>query len=145
MYGPDDPGPDEPGPDEGGSGEGGSGDVFGTVGHGIADALRRELDQLRRDVFERMAGAARGGRNLALAGAFGAIAVAALGTLPIIALRRVVPAWLLAVLIGAGSGALAARFAKRGLSELGDATPLDPEKVKDAARDAVRNVAPGGA
>jgi hypothetical protein len=42
---------------------------------------------------ERLSDAAKGGRSLALAGAFGGVAAAAAGTLPLIALRRILPSW----------------------------------------------------
>lgn len=121
-------------------GAGGTGaDVFAQMGEELADAMRREVEQVRTELGERLHGAAKGARLLAAAGASGAIAGAAAGTLPLMALRRVVPSWLLAVLVAGGAGALAARFARQGLEELGDAAPIDAERVKDAAKDAVRS------
>src|SRR5215212_3908423 len=99
--------------------------------------MRREVEEVRREMADRLHAAAKGGRSLAAAGAFGGIALAAVGTLPLIALRRFLPSWLLAVLIAGGSGALAVRFAQRGLEEIGEVAPIDTERVKQAAKDAI--------
>lgn len=114
------------------------GNVLGQMGQELADALRREVEQLRDDMSERLSSAAKGGRSLALAGAFGGVAAAAVGTLPLIALRRILPSWALALLIGGGAAALAAHFARQGLEDLGELAPIDAERVKDAAKNAMR-------
>ena len=116
----------------------GVGEAFGQVGQELADALRREVEQLRTEMAERLESAARAGKNLAAAGAFGGIAAAAAGSLPLIALRKLLPAWLLAVLIAVGAGGIAAYFARRALDDVAEITPIDPERVKDAAKDAIR-------
>src|SRR4051812_40915947 len=98
---------------------GGPREAFSTVGDELADAIRREVEQVRAELTARLTRAGKGARLLAVAGAFGGISVAAVGSLPLIALRRIMPAWLLAILIGGGSAAIAARLARDGLNELG--------------------------
>lgn len=115
-----------------------AGEAFGQVGQELADALRREVEQLRTEMAERLDSAARGAKNLAAAGAFGGIAAAAVGSLPLIALRKLLPSWLLAVLIALGAGGIAAHFARRALDDIAEVTPIDPERVKHAAKDAIR-------
>lgn len=122
------------------SGEGGVADVIAQMVQGLGDTLRREVEDLRNELAERAAGGARGAAMLTGAGAAGAVALAAVASLPLMALRRVLPGWSIALLVAAGAGSGAFVLARRGLSELADAAPLDAERIKDAARDAVRSV-----
>jgi hypothetical protein len=109
--------------------------------HGLGDTVRREVEQLRAEASERAAGGAKGAGLLVAAGATGTVALAATASLPLIALRRVLPGWAIAVLVATGTGAATAVLARRGLAELGAAAPIDAERIKDAARDAVQSIA----
>ena len=106
----------------------------------LGDKVSREIEQLRTEANERAAGGAKGARLLAAAGASGAVSAIAVGSLPIIALRRVMPGWAIAVGVGGGAGALSAILARRGLAELDAAAPGEGTPLQDAARDAVRSV-----
>ena len=106
----------------------------------LGDKVSREIEQLRTEANQRAAGGAKGARLLAGAGAAGAVSVIAIGSLPIIALRRVMPGWAIAVGVGGGAGALSAILARRGLAELDAAAPGEGTPLQDAARDAVRSV-----
>ena len=106
----------------------------------LGDRVAREVEQLRTEANQRAAGGAKGARLLAGAGAAGAVSVIAIGSLPIMALRRVMPGWAIAVGIGGGAGALSAILARRGLAELDAAAPGEGTPLQDAARDAVRSV-----
>lgn len=106
----------------------------------LGDKVSREVEQLRTEASQRAAGGAKGARLLAAAGATGAVGVIAIGTLPIIALRRVMPGWAIAVGVAGGAGALSAILARRGLAELDAAAPGEGTPMQDAARDAVRSV-----
>jgi hypothetical protein len=108
--------------------------------HGIGETVRREVEQLRAEATERATGGAKGAGLLVAAGATGTVALAATASLPLIALRRVLPGWAIAVLIAGGTGAATVVLARRGLAELGAAAPIDAERVKDAARDAVHSI-----
>jgi putative superfamily III holin-X len=108
--------------------------------HGIGDTVRREVEQLRAEATERATEGAKGAGMLVAAGATGTVALAATASLPIIALRRVLPGWAIAVLIAGGAGAATAVLARRGLSELGAAAPINTDRIKDAARDAVHSI-----
>jgi len=117
------------------------GDFLAQKVRDLGDKLSHEVEQLRAEASERASGGARGVGLLAGAGAAGAVGVIALGTLPIMALRRVMPGWAIAVGVAGVAGALTAVLARRGLDELGAAgAPVDAERVKAAARDAVRSV-----
>jgi hypothetical protein len=106
----------------------------------LGDTVAREVAQLRAEANQRAAGGAKGARLLAGAGAAGAVSAIAVGSLPILALRRVMPGWAIAVGIGGGAGALAVVLARRGLAEIDAAAPGDGTPMQDAARDAVRSV-----
>src|SRR4051794_18673206 len=98
-----------------------TGDGFAQLGDALSQALRDELEELRGDLASRASAAARGTGLLAASGASGAIAVGAVAALPLMALRRLLPAWLLALAIGGGAAAAAACLARRGLDELATA------------------------
>lgn len=106
---------------------------------GFGESVREQVEQLRAEASERAAGGAKGAGLLVAAGATGTISLAALATLPLMALRRLLPGWGIAVLVAAGGGAATAVLAQRGLQELAAAAPVDAERIKDAARDPVRN------
>ncbi len=111
------------------------------MGEELADSLRREVDDLRAELADRARAAAKGTALLASAGASGSLAVAAVSTLPLLALRRVLPGWLIGLLVAAGASALTTQLARRGLDELRAAAPAEVDRVKAAAREAVRSVA----
>jgi hypothetical protein len=123
------------------SGETAAGDFFAKMIHDASDTVRREVEQLRSDLAQRAAGGAKGAGLLAAAGAAGTVAVVATLSLPIMALRRVMPGWSIALVLAGGSGALTVVLARRGLAELGAAAPVDADRLKDAALGAVRSIA----
>ncbi|MBW3608690.1 MAG: phage holin family protein [Actinobacteria bacterium] len=106
----------------------------------LGDTVSREIEQLRAEANQRTAGAVKGVQLLAGAGAAGAVGVIALGSLPIMALRRVMPGWVIAVGVAGGAGALTAVLTRRGLEKLAAAAPGDDVRIKNAARGAVRAV-----
>jgi len=69
----------------------------------LGETVSREVEQLRIEANQRAAGGVKGARLLAGAGAAGAVSAIAVGSLPILALRRVMPGWVIAV--GVDSGA----------------------------------------
>lgn len=108
--------------------------------HGVGETVRREVQQLRAEASERATGGARGAGLLAAAGASATVALGATASLPLMALRRLMPGWMIAVAVAGGTGALSVVLARRGLSELGAAAPLDGERIRDAVRDALRSL-----
>jgi hypothetical protein len=118
----------------------GPADVIAQLGEDVAQALRREIDDLRAEVGGRTATAAKGAGLLAGAGASASIACGALLTLPLMALRKLIPPPALALLVAAGAGSLGAVLARRGLRELEIAAPVSVEPVKRAARRALRSL-----
>src|SRR3954471_11057435 len=123
------------------AGDSGSGDFFANMIRDAGDTVRREIEQLRSDLADRAAGGAKGAGLLAAAGATGTVAVTAILSLPLMALRRVMPGWAIAVGLAGGAGALTFGLPRRGLGELGAAAPVNADRIKDAARDAIRSIA----
>jgi Putative Actinobacterial Holin-X, holin superfamily III len=121
------------------SGDSTAADFVAQMVQGLGGSLRREVEQLRTELADRAAGGAKGAGLLAGAGAAGTVALAATASLPLMALRRVLPGWVIALGVAGGAGALTVVLARRGLSELGAAAPIDAERIKDAAREAVRS------
>ena len=117
-----------------------AGEFLAQMVRDLGEKVAREVEQVRTEASQRAAGGARGARLLAAAGAAGAVSVIAAGSLPIIALRRVMPGWAIAVGVAGGAGALGAILARRGLAELDAAAPGEGTPMQDAARDAVRAV-----
>jgi hypothetical protein len=122
------------------SGDGGTGDLFANMIRDAGDTVRREIEQLRSDLADRAAGGAKGAGLLAAAGATGTVAVVAVLSLPIMALRRVMPGWAIASGLAGGAGTLTFVLARRGLGELGAAAPVDADRIKEVARDAIRSI-----
>ena len=87
------------------------------------DMMSGEIEQLRAEASERAAMGAQGAAMLAGAGAAGAVALVAAASLPIMALRRVMPGWAVAVVVAGGAGGLSAVLARRGLADLNAAAP----------------------
>jgi hypothetical protein len=107
------------------------------VGQAI-ESVQQELEQLRREGAERAQDAARGAALIGGAGALGLVSVGALGSLPLMALRRILPAWQLALFVAGGSAAAAALLGRAGFSRL---AAVAPESLERRAKEAVENVA----
>jgi len=116
-----------------------AGDFLAQKVRHFGETISREVEHLRAEASQRAAEGAKGAGLLAGAGAAGAVGAIALGSLPIMALRRVMPGWAIAVGIAGGAGALAAVLARRGLAELAAAAPGDGAHLADKARAAVRS------
>jgi hypothetical protein len=113
------------------------GDVFSQFGEELTDSLRQEFAQLRAEAADRARAGVGGGGLVSAAGVSGAVGAGAALTLPVLALRRILPPSATAVVVAAGAGGLSAYLAKRGLDELGVPTDAAADRVKEAARDAV--------
>jgi hypothetical protein len=117
-----------------------AGDFLAQKVRDLGDRVSDEVEQLGNEARERAAEGIAGVKLLAGAGGAGLVSAAALATLPIIALRRVLPGWAIAVGIAGIAGAASALLARRGLDELGAAgAPVDAARVKAAALDALRS------
>lgn len=117
-----------------------TGDVLAQIVRDLGETVRHEVEQLRSEATERAAGGAKGAGLLAAAGAAGAVSAVAVGSLPIMALRRVLPGWAIAIGVAGGAGVLTVVLARRGVKELGAAAPGDGSRIKHAAREAVRGI-----
>jgi hypothetical protein len=101
-------------------------------------ALEDEFDRLRQDAAERAHEAGKGAALVGTAGALGFVSAGALGSLPLMALKRVLPAWAIALIVAGGSAAGAVVLGRRGLSRL---SAIAPKALEQDVEDAVRNVA----
>ncbi|HEV2061127.1 MAG TPA: phage holin family protein [Solirubrobacteraceae bacterium] len=109
-----------------------AGEFIAQMVRDLGDTVSREVEQLRTEASQRTAGAVKGAQLLAGAGAAGAVGVIALGSLPIMALRRVMPGWVIAVGVAGGAGALTAVLTRRGLKKLAAPAPADDVRSKNA-------------
>jgi hypothetical protein len=107
----------------------------------LVKALDDEFERLTHDAAERAQEAGRGAALIGTAGAFGLIAVAAFGSLPLLALRRIMPAWQIGLIVGTGSAATATVLARMGLSRMAAVAPEALEQeVEDSAKEALTAV-----
>jgi ferric-dicitrate binding protein FerR (iron transport regulator) len=89
----------------------------------VAESLRAEIDRLREEAAAHAQEAARGAGMLGAAGGLGLLSAGALASLPLLALRRLLPGWAVALLVAGGSAAGAALLAREGLVHLAAAAP----------------------
>lgn len=104
----------------------------------MLDSLQEELEHLRQEGAERAREAGRGAALVGTAGALGLVSVGALASLPLLALRRVMPGWAIALLVAGGSGVGAAVLGRAGASRL---AALAPESIERELKRAVEEVA----
>jgi hypothetical protein len=119
-----------------------------SVGDALAEAIRREaeavgntiraeLRALQEEAAERGLLAAQGAGFVGAAAACGLIAAGALASLPLLALRKVIPSGAIALIVAAGAGAGAIVFGRRGLDRLKQAAPEPLEKRLDDAENSI--------
>jgi Putative Actinobacterial Holin-X, holin superfamily III len=117
-------------------------DVSDSVGmEELVVALDQEFEQLRRDAAERAHEAGRGAVLIGSAGALGLVSVGALGSLPLLALRRVLTPKQIALIVAGGSAIGAAVLGRMGVTRLAALAPQAlKEEVKGAAKDVAGSV-----
>jgi Putative Actinobacterial Holin-X, holin superfamily III len=103
----------------------------------VLDSLEDEVDRLRHEAAERAQAAGKGAALIGTAGTLGLVSVGALGSLPILALRRVLPAWQIALLVAGGSAAGAVALARAGAARL---AAIGPESLERQLKETVENV-----
>jgi hypothetical protein len=103
----------------------------------VVASIREELDQLREEAVGRAGEAARGTALIGAAGALGLASAGALASLPLLALRRVLPGWAVALLVAGGTATAAAFLARSGLERLEAAAP---EAVRERVQQARHEV-----
>jgi hypothetical protein len=104
----------------------------------VTASLRAELDQLRQDALAKAGEAARGTALLGAAGGLALTSAGALAALPLLAARRVLPGWTIAVLVSGGAATGAAYLGKAGVARLQAAAP---EAVRERVDQAKADVA----
>ena len=115
-----------------------------TVKHDVEemiDSLQQELDHLRQEGAERAREAGRGAALAGTAGALGLVSVGAVASLPLLALRRVMPGWAIALLVAGGSGVGAALLGRAGAARLAAIAPEFLERELKRAVDEVTDLA----
>jgi hypothetical protein len=100
-------------------------------------SLEDELQRLREEGAERAQQAGKGAALVGTAGALGLVSAGALASLPLLALRRLLPAWAIALLVAGGTGAGAALLGRAGASRL---AAIAPNSLERELRRAVENV-----
>jgi hypothetical protein len=108
-----------------------------SVAEELVQNVKAEADRLREELIANAGAAGRGAGYLAGSASLGAVSLVAVGTLPLLALRKVLPGSVIAVGIAAGSAAGAVALARRGLDELRVAAPESVEHRIDEAVAAV--------
>jgi len=104
----------------------------------MIDSLQKELEHLRQEGAERAREAGRGAALVGTAGALGLVSVGALASLPLLALRRVMPGWAIALLVAGGSGVGAAVLGRAGATRL---AAIAPDSLQRELKRAVEDVA----
>jgi hypothetical protein len=95
-----------------------TGEVVGSLAFHAARFLSGEVERAKQEAAAKVRESATGTAYLAGAGFLGLVSAGALVTLPLLALRRVLPAWAIALGTAGGAGAGAAVLAQRGLDRL---------------------------
>jgi hypothetical protein len=103
----------------------------------VLDSLEDELERLRQEGAERAQQAGKGAALVGTAGALGLVSAGALASLPLLALRRFLPGWAIALLVAGGSGAGAALLGRAGASRL---AAIAPDSLERELKRAVENV-----
>jgi hypothetical protein len=105
----------------------------------VTESLRREVDRLREEAIARAKEAARGAGMLGAAGGFGLLSAGALASLPLLALRRVLPGWAIALIVAGGGAAGAVILGRAGLEHLEAAAPEAVSEQLDRATENIAN------
>jgi Putative Actinobacterial Holin-X, holin superfamily III len=101
-------------------------------------ALEEEFEKLRRDAAERAHEAGRGAALIGSAGALGLVSAGAVGSLPLLGLRRVLEPWQIALIVAGASAIGAAALARMGAARL---TAISPKALEQEVKGAVKDVA----
>lgn len=103
----------------------------------LLDSLQQEVEHLREEGALRAREAGRGAALVGTAGALGFVSVGALASLPLMALRRVLPAWAIALFVAGGSGVGAALLGRAGAARL---AAIAPDSLQRELKQAVEDV-----
>jgi hypothetical protein len=101
------------------------------------EALEYEFERLRNDAAERAQAAGRGAALVGTAGGLALVSAVALGSLPLLALRRILPPWAIALGVAGGSAAGAAVLGRMGAARLAAISPQALEQEVGAAAEEV--------
>jgi uncharacterized membrane protein YqjE len=99
--------------------------------------VHQELELAKAELTQKGRQASMGAGLFGAAGAIGFLALAALTTCVILALDAVMPAWLAALIVAVGYGAVAAVLAVRGRNRVKQATPPVPEQTIQTVKEDV--------
>jgi putative superfamily III holin-X len=109
---------------------------------GVAATLRAEFERLQSEALGRARDAAGGAAYLGAAGGVGLVAAGAVASLPLLLLRKLLPGWLVAVLVAIAAAAGATALGRRGLERIADAAPdsaaMRLEQAKERVVEVVR-------
>ena len=102
--------------------------------------VRKELELARAEMTQKGKAAGVGAGMFGAAALVGLLAVGVLTACLILALAEAMDAWLAALIVAAGYGALAGVLALTGKSRVQEATPPLPEQTKESVRQDVEQV-----
>jgi hypothetical protein len=100
--------------------------------------VRQEVELAKAELREKGKAAGIGAGMFGGAGLVGAYALGALTACLILALAIVVDAWLAALIVGAGYGAIAAALALTGKRKVDEGTPPVPEQAIESTKEDVQ-------
>jgi hypothetical protein len=102
----------------------------------VTASIREEIERLQSEAMERARETGRAAGLLGAAGGLALVSAGAVASLPVLALRRVLPGWVVALAAAGGAGAGAAVLGREGLDRLQAAAP-------DAVADRVQGLREG--
>jgi hypothetical protein len=100
--------------------------------------VHQELELAKAELAQKGKQAGMGAGLFGAAGAIGLLAAAALTACFILALAAVMPAWLAALIVAVGYGAVAAILALRGRDRVKQAVPSVPEQTIETVKEDVQ-------
>ena len=127
-----------PGPNQANLRERPLGELLKQLSDDTTRLVRQEIELAKAELTQKGRQAGVGAGLFGAAGVLGFLALAALTTCFILALAAVMPAWLAALIVAVGYGAVAAILALRGRDRVKQAVPSVPEQTIETVKEDVQ-------
>jgi hypothetical protein len=114
------------------------GELLKQLSEETTQLVHQELELAKAELAQKGKQAGLGAGLFGAAGAIGLLAAAALTACFILALAAVMPAWLAALIVAVGYGAVAAVLAVRGRDRVKQAVPPVPEQTIETVKEDVQ-------
>jgi hypothetical protein len=108
-----------------------------TMSESIGRFVGDQIAEAKAEAVEKTKQSAKGAGLLGAAGALAVVSLGGLVSLVVIALRRLLPGWLIALGVAGGAGGGAYVLGRRGLSELESAAPPAVQQAVGTVKDRV--------